>query len=143
MTMLSLWNYNPLTNGFFESGFQDGSIERDFVPPCDIEEKDGHFLLSMDVPGLKKEDIHIEVEKEILTISGLRKEEKSTTKGVLKSERFSGKFYRAFSLGESVDVKRIEASYEDGVLRLLIPREKEVKPEVIKIKVGEKYSDTH
>ena len=144
MTMLSLWNYKPLTKGFFDLGLDDWALEKSFVPPCDIEEKENHFLISMDVPGLKKEDIQVEVDKDTLRVWGERKEDKKTEKnGFLKTERFFGKFYRAFSLGEAVDAGRIEASYEDGVLRLLIPREKEVKPEVIKIKVGEKLPDTH
>jgi len=143
MTMLNLWNYKPLTQSFFDDS-HDTSWERSFVPPCDIEEKESAFLISLDVPGLKKEDIQIELENDILKVSGERKEERKTTeKGFLKSERFTGKFYRAFSLGETVNAKSIEASYEEGVLRLLVPKEKEVKPEVIKIKVGEKLPDTH
>lgn len=135
MTTLSLWNENPLLKGFFGANY---------VPPCDIEEKENYFLVSMDVPGLKKEDFQIEVDDDILTVSGERRQERNQTgQGYSRSERFSGKFYRAFSLGETFDPTRIEASYEEGVLRLKLPREKEVKPEVIKIKVGEKLNETH
>ena len=93
---------------------------------------------------MKKEELHIEVDNDILTISGERKQETATKQdGFRRTERFVGKFQRAFSLGETIDSKRIEASYEDGVLKLKLPREKVVKPEIIKIKVGEKISDTH
>ena len=79
-----------------------------------------------------------------MIVSGERKQEKKNNEtGFSRTERFSGKFYRAFSLGENVNASGIEAFYEEGVLRLRLPREKEVKPEVIKIKVGEKLKETH
>lgn len=146
MTTLSLWNESPLFKNFFSRESEPWLGEVAYVPPCDIEEKENCFLISMDIPGMKKEDFDIQVNDEVLTISGTRKQErKAEEKGFSRSERFTGKFERAFSLGEKVYVKKIEASYEEGVLKVLIPREKEVKPEVIKIKVGEKLqrTDTH
>jgi HSP20 family protein len=144
MTLLSCWNQKPFGTNLFESEFNHLLAERTFTPPCDIEEKDTHFLLTLDLPGLHKEDIEVEVNEDTLTVSGFRKEEKKSEESSwLKSERFTGKFLRAFSLGESVDVKSIQASYEDGVLKLQIPRLKETKSEVIKIKVEEKLKDSH
>ncbi|NBT58912.1 Hsp20/alpha crystallin family protein [bacterium] len=144
MTTLSLWNDKPFLKSFFGSDLDTWDREAAFLPPCDIEEKDNFFLVSMDIPGMKKEELHIEVDNDILTISGERKQETATKQdGFRRTERFVGKFQRAFSLGETIDSKRIEASYEDGVLKLKLPREKVVKPEIIKIKVGEKISDTH
>lgn len=144
MTTLSLWNEKPFFRKFFGPELDSWTTEYSFVPPCDIEEREDCFLLSMDIPGLRKEDIQIETDQDTLTISGERKQEKNKTEnGVLRMERFSGKFHRAFSLGETIDARSIEASYENGVLKLRLPREKEVKPEVIKIKVGEKLTETH
>ena len=144
MTTLSLWNEKPFLKTFFGPELDSWMGERSFVPPCDIEEKENCFLLSMDIPGLKKEDIHIEVDNDTLIISGERKKEQKTLEALYtRAERFSGKFYRSFSLGETIDANHIEASYEEGVLKLRLPREKELKPEVIKIKVGEKLKETH
>lgn len=144
MTLLSLWNQRPFGSSAFESDLNKFVTQRTFTPACDIEENENHFLIAVDIPGLKKEDIEVEVNDDTLTVSGTRKEEKrSEESGWIKSERFTGKFLRAFSLGEAVDAKGIQASYEDGVLKLQIPRVKEPKAEVIKIKVGEKLKETH
>ena len=120
--------------------------ETAFIPPCDIEEREGFYLLTLDLPGLKKEEIDVQVHENNLTISGERKAEiQEKENNWNRVERFSGKFQRVFSLGERVNRNLIEASYENGVLKLRIPKEKEVKPEALKIKVGEKLhlSDTH
>lgn len=144
MTTVSLLNETPFLKCFFSSGLDAWNDESPFVPPCDIEEKENFFLVSMDIPGLNKEDIEIEVDNDVLTISGERKKEMSEpVKGLWRTERFSGKFQRSFSLGETIDTKSIEASYETGVLKVKLPREKVVKPEVIKIKVAEKLNDSH
>lgn len=144
MTLLSLWNQRPFGSNFFEPEVNHLLTQKTFTPACDIEANENNFLISVDLPGLKREDIEVEVNEDTLTVSGYRKEEKrSEESGWIKSERFTGKFLRAFSLGEAVDAKGIQASYEEGVLKLQIPRVKEPKAEVIKIKVGEKLKETH
>ncbi|NBX92969.1 MAG: Hsp20/alpha crystallin family protein [Proteobacteria bacterium] len=133
MTNLNLWNYRYTTHFTPE--------EPHFLPACDVQEYDVNFLISMDVPGVKREDIQIEVKDETLLVSGERKNELPTEDKYSRTlERFQGKFHRAFKLGEWVDAKAIEASYEDGVLKICVPRKKEVEPETVKIKVGEKLS---
>lgn len=146
MTTLSLWNDSPLFKNMLGKEWDSWVSETAFVPPCDVQELEHHFLISMDIPGLKKEEFNIEVNEDVLTISGERKtEKKKSERGYFRSERFAGKFRRDFALGEQVNVQKIEAGYEEGVLKVQIPREKPVKPEVIKIKVGERLptEDTH
>lgn len=146
MTTLSLWNDRPFLRHFFNNVWEQEITETAFLPPCDIEERENFYLLTLDLPGVKKEEIDIQVNEDTLTISGDRKAESDKKeKGWARTERFVGKFQRVFTLGESVNSKQIEASYEDGVLRLRIPKEEKVKPEVVKIKVGGKLEccDTH
>lgn len=146
MTTLSLWNDKPFLRHFFGQDWEPALTEATFVPPCDIEEKEGFYLLTLDLPGIKKEDIDIQVHEDTLTISGERKSDSQKKESNwTRSERFTGKFQRAFTLGNAVNSKLIEACYEDGVLKVRIPKEKEEKPEVVKIKVGERLglSDTH
>ena len=83
---------------------------------CDIAETEESFILSFDVPGLKREDINIEVTGRQLTISGERKREEETHKGSAhRIERSFGKFQRSFDLPDAVNTDQIEASYENGV----------------------------
>jgi len=139
MNTLSLWNSDPLLKTFFGSAGEAWLDQPSYVPPCDIEEHEDFFLLSLDLPGLKKEDIDVSVHEDLLTISGERKQlEVKNEAGFKKLERSQGKFKRVFSLAEKIEVNKIEASYSDGVLQLKIPREKAVKPEKVKIKVGDK-----
>lgn len=105
-------------------------------PKCDIEETPEAFLLSLDLPGIKEEDIHVELDDGYLTISGERtKDYKSTENGVSRSEKYYGKFERSFRLPDGVTEKDIEAHYESGVLELMVPKVKEEPKEAKKIEV--------
>lgn len=94
-----------------------------FKPACDIDETADHYLASFDLPGVKKEDIGIEVKDGYLTVTGERRKEITDTKSQ-HFERSYGKFQRRFSLPEKVDPKSVEAIFENGVLQLLIPKNK-------------------
>lgn len=113
------------------------SINRDFVPALDLAEKEGHYILSVDLPGVKKEDIHVEVNDNILRISGERKTE--ITEGS-HFERSYGKFERAIKLARDISSDDIEAHYENGVLSLAIPKKAIVEAKQIEVKEGQKSS---
>jgi len=120
--------------------FDDDSFEyvwdRKWAPAVDIEEHDGTFLLKADLPGMRKEDIHVELENGYLTLRGERKEEhEKKTKSSSRVERTFGSFSRTFKLPEGVTEKDITAKYHDGVLELSIPAPKEEKPKAIDVKV--------
>lgn len=93
------------------------------VPDCDVEEIDGAFMLSMDLPGVKREDIDVSVEGGNLIISGKREsKEKTENDGYLRIERRGGSFKRSFKLPDGVTAEDISANYEDGVLGIKLPK---------------------
>lgn len=107
----------------------------EFNPLVDIEENDEMYLVSTDLPGLKKEDIKIDVSGNNLKISGERRRE---VKEEGYYERSAGRFMRSFTLPEHVDAKRIEANFEDGVLRIVLPKtEVKATGQEIKIQTGQ------
>lgn len=95
----------------------------EWVPDIDILEKNGNMVIQADLPGMKREDIEVAVEGDMLVIKGQRKEEKEVKKeDYYCTERAVGEFYRAFSLPEGVDAEAIRATYKDGVLEVTMPR---------------------
>ena len=115
--------------------------ESDFLgtwyPAVDIFDNDNEIVLKAELPGLKKEEIDIHVEDNLLTLRGERKrEEEVKDKGYYRSERAYGTFSRSFTLPATVDVKKINASYKDGVLAVTLPKAEEAKPRQIEVKVS-------
>jgi HSP20 family protein len=111
--------------------------ERDFSPACEVTEADNHFFLSIDVPGLKKEDLKIDLTENVLTISGERKREASTENMKFQLfERRYGFFKRSFTLPSTVDNSKVEARYDNGVLELYLPKLEAAKPRQIQIQNG-------
>ena len=107
-----------------------------WAPRVDIVEENGNFELTADLPGLKKEDIRIEVQDNLLTLKGEKKiEEEKKDKDYRLCERYYGEFTRTFTLPENVNRDRIEAEFKDGVLKLTIPKTEQPKPKQIEVKV--------
>ena len=91
----------------------------------DVNENDGAYTVKADIPGVKKEDIHVRVEGNIVQIDAetkSEKEEKGDGDKVLRSERYYGSLSRAFSLAGEIDDTKVEAKYADGVLSLTLPK---------------------
>lgn len=108
--------------------------DREWRPACDVEETKDHFLLSVEMPGIAKDDIKLEVVDDHITITGeKRKKEKHSENGHWYRERSYGKFTRTFSLPAGTKADSIEADYSDGVLSVLIPKAETIKPRQIKI----------
>jgi HSP20 family protein len=114
-------------NSLFESFFNEGlgKFERNvfFTPRVDVLEKQNLFEVHLALPGLKKDEINISIEKNIMTISGERKlknEEKEDKFHMV--ENFYGKFSRSFSLPENIDHSKIEGAFEDGMLKVVLPK---------------------
>ena len=118
--------FSPVSSG-------DWNEERIFHPACDIDETESHYVMSVDLPGMSKKDINIEARENQLFISGERKSERKSNGA---SERFYGKFHRVVTLPEGVDAERIEAQYQDGVLKVALPKLESAKPRQIKITDG-------
>lgn len=113
------------------------SMRRDIVPALDLVEKESHYVLSVDLPGVKKEDIHVEVNDNILRISGERKAEISEAGHI---ERSYGKFERAVKLARDISTEEVEAHFENGVLSLAIPKKAMTAAKQIEVKDGSKSS---
>jgi len=103
--------------------FKEGDVMVDFKPAVNTREGSDAYHVDVDLPGVKKEDISIDVENNVLTISGKR-ETKSEVKeqDYYKIESSYGKFQRSFTLPEKVDVENIRAATQDGVLKVVIPK---------------------
>lgn len=129
-------NFNSLVNSFFNQDVEETFPGHSFFKPStDIMETEQSFEVNIALAGIKKEDIKIEVNDGVLTVSGERKSntEKKEDKFHL-SEITYGKFTRRFSLPEQVNQDKIEASVEDGILHLSIPKSEKVKPKLISVK---------
>ena len=99
------------------------------TPAVNIKENETGFDLELAVPGAKKEDFKIEVDNEVLTISSEGKTENEETNGNFRRKEFSyTAFKRVFTLPETVDGSKIDASYENGILKLALPKKEEALP---------------
>lgn len=103
---------------------------------CDIYEKDGKYNIEIDIPGYDKDDISIEVDKDVLTVSASKeKEENDESKNYIRRERFYGTFSRSFNLGSDVDMDNIDAEFVKGMLKITIPKvEEKSSKKIIDIK---------
>jgi HSP20 family protein len=110
-----------------------------FQPSCDVNETKDHYLVSFDMPGVKKEDIKIEVQGNELVISGERRRELREQEGeaTLRLERSYGKFERTFTLPSTIATEKIEAHYENGVLNVALPKAEVAKGRTIQIQTGQ------
>ncbi|HEX6497251.1 MAG TPA: Hsp20/alpha crystallin family protein [Acidobacteriaceae bacterium] len=108
-----------------------------FAPPVDIYEDDQKLALKLEVPGVKQEDIDIQVEGRTLTVRGERKfDREEKQENFHRVEHRYGTFARSFTLPNSVDAENVKATYDAGVLQLEFPKKAEAKPRQIKIGVG-------
>jgi len=142
---MTLLKYNPnryrptsfgsLLDNFFDDRFQGGAQQADFTPTVDISETDKAFEVQLAIPGVKKDDVNISVENDQLTISGERHAESENTERNFHSrESFYGTFSRTFTLPEIVNAEKIEAKQEDGILKLILPKdEKKTAKKLIKV----------
>jgi HSP20 family protein len=123
-----------LLDDFFDNSLETAEA-RPKVMPVDIEEHNGVFHIVAEVPGVKKEDINISVENNVLKISAQSdSEKKKDSKGYKYYERRSGKYERSFKLEDDLDSSKINATYENGLLKLEIPIKEKAKARQIPIK---------
>jgi HSP20 family protein len=123
-------------NRMFSDLYGEAFSRSAWVPAVDIYETDNHdVVIKAELPDVKKEDIGVSVENNVLTLTGERKPEQSTREQFQRVERRFGSFSRSFTLPTSVDAGQIAASYKDGVLTIRLPRREAAKPRQITVKV--------
>ena len=108
-----------------------------FVPPVDVYEDQHKIVLKLEVPGMKQEDLDIQLENNTLTVRGERKFEKEEKEeNFHRIERRYGSFFRSFTVPNTVNTENVKASYDAGVLRIELEKRAEAKPKQIKVQVG-------
>jgi HSP20 family protein len=135
----SLSNVRSVFNELFDGDFGrtwDQPNTSKWYPAVDVLEGKDDYLIRAELPGMKKEDIKVEVKDGTLTLSGERQSEKPA-EGVeyRHTERLAAKFWRSFSLPKTVKHDGIDAVYKDGVLEIRVPKAEEAKPRQIQISV--------
>lgn len=104
----------------FRSSWNPAQEEATFSPAFEIRDEEKSFAISLDIPGLKREDIDIEFKENHLYVTG---ERKTDQENVVRSEKRYGKFSKVFTIPQHVNVDAIEAHFENGVLDLILPKE--------------------
>jgi HSP20 family protein len=118
---------------------ETGLIPAEWSPRVDVRVSDGRFLVRADLPGLSKEDIHVDLTEEVLTIRGERKkEQKGEREGYSYSECSYGGFYRAIPLPGGVDTSKATAEFCNGVLEVAMPAPHAAGPQARRIEIQEK-----
>ena len=124
---------NRLFNAAFDTS-EGGNGGRRWAPAMDLAETDDHFVLRADLPGMTESDVNIEVEDNVLTVSGERKaEHEENREGFYRVERAFGAFSRSLTLPKGIDADAVSASFDKGVLEVRIPKPEERKPRRITI----------
>ena len=133
---------NRLFSAFFDTpgvgpgNGESGAITR-WLPAMDLIETDDQFVLRADLPGLSEDDIKIELEDNVLAISGERRAEHEARKeGFYRLERAHGRFQRSLTLPEGVDGENVTANFDRGVLEIRIPKPVQRKPHRVSIGIG-------
>ncbi len=106
-----------------------------WVPPLDLYDDESAFVVTVELPGLAKEDIALNLREGVLTVSGERKPASDSTRAV-RTERPVGKFERSIALPAQVNSSAVSASYKDGLLCVTLPKSEEAKPRQIEVNIS-------
>jgi HSP20 family protein len=131
---------NRLFSTFFDTptGGNGTASARRWIPPMDLVETDDSYVLTADLPGLGQDDISLEFEGDVLTLSGERRSGHEERKeGYYRLERAAGSFSRSLTLPEGVDPDAVTATFDKGVLEVRIPKPEQRKPKKVAIQVGD------
>ncbi len=116
-------SFRSFVDRFFNDEFSGGSLPS-FTPKVDIAETDKEYEIQFHVPGMKKDEINIDLNEDRLTISGERKfENENKEKNFHSVESYFGSFSRSFHLPDTVNRDKVDASYQDGILSVKLPKD--------------------
>lgn len=134
------WNDNFFMPGLFgqmwDEMLSDSRLSTNsFNPRTDINEDESGFSIEVTLPGMKRDEVKIELNKDLLTIEGERKIEKEENKKTWhRVESSYGSFKRSFRLPDNINRDQVEAKFEDGILRIFLPKSEKLVPKSIEIK---------
>lgn len=140
--MSDISRYDPFSiepmGDMLQSMFRRWRIVPDMDLPfrVDVSESDGSYTVTADLPGVKKEDINVGVERGTVTISAKLEKTSDIKKDdrLIRQERYSGSMQRAFTLGRDIDAEKIDASFQNGVLRVVLPKKEAAQQQRITIR---------
>ena len=123
-------------NRLFEPFLDEALPLTNWVPACDIYETDKDIVVKAELPGLKKEDVFVSIENNVLMLRGERRfSDEVKRENFHRVERTYGEFLRSFTLPTFVDTTKILAEFKDGILMVTLPKREEAKPKQIEVKV--------
>ncbi len=131
---LSINDFDQMINNIFNDGWNINSYKTNDLPAVDILEDKTKFELKADFPGFERKNISLSVEDGLLKLAAVQKNDADSNYTI--NERRSGNIERSFTLPDSVLPEKISAKYKNGTLLINIPKAKEIKPEVNKIKIN-------
>jgi HSP20 family protein len=132
-------NLRDELNSFFELPFwssfgRAGQLFTGWSPALDLYQSNDNVIAAVELPGMRKEDIEISLHDGTLTISGERKRESNSNGDKAeRTERYVGAFRRSIALPTLVDANKVSATYQDGILTVILPKAEEVKPKQIQV----------
>jgi HSP20 family protein len=128
---------NRLFTSFFDDATRGGTLRR-WTPAMDVAEVGDEYVIKADLPGLTQDDVSIEVDGNVLTVSGERRaEHEDQGEGYYRVERSFGAFSRSLQLPEGTDAEAVKAAFEHGVLEIRVPKPEQRKPRRVAISVGQ------
>lgn len=122
-------------NGFPQAWGENGENKMEFIPSANIKETDKEFVITLSLPGLNKEQVEIDVKEDLLTVKGAYAEtEEVEGETYHRKEILNGKFQRSFRMGNKVNFSKVEATFNNGLLTITLPKKEEEKVKKIAIK---------
>jgi HSP20 family protein len=126
-------DFNRMVNRVFGAGRQEG-----WMPSVDVYDEGDHIKVKADLPGIDPKQIEVDLQDNVLSIKGRREEERRVEQGgYYRVEREFGEFQRSVTLPTDVTTENVEASYDNGVLSVRIPKTEQKKPQRIEVRAGE------
>ena len=121
-----------------KNGAKDEALAvAEWAPLVDIVEDDNEYLIKAELPEVKKDEVKVTVQDDVLTITGERQYEKEEKeKKYHRVERAYGSFARSFTLPEDADGEKVAAEFKDGVLKVHLPKSEKARPKTIEVKIG-------
>ena len=132
---MSLIKWDPFRE--LEGMFEHERFFGNWTPPVDIQETEKEYVVKADLPDVRKEDVKVEIDDDVLTVEGERRQEKEEkTKRFHRTERAYGKFVRRFAMPTHVDGTAVKAEFKDGVLNVHLPKTDAAKQRAIEVTVA-------